>query len=153
MSSPDKGKRQCPFVLYCFTSAVPSTPGGSLNYDDVFFYGSLFEKIWYTRPIRWSNFTRSVEENRVTNRALNIRLHSLSQIFKGWTEVRIDVPASYHNIIPENKQFYQQYFNWSPISFSILNPGMLFSYGVTSASWVKNCSNLRFFRFIYPFWA
>lgn len=46
MSSPitDKGKRQCPFVLYCFTSAVPSTPGGSLNYDDVFFMGAYLRK-------------------------------------------------------------------------------------------------------------
>ena len=39
----------------------------------------------------------------VTNRITNIRLHPLSQIFKRGTEVRIDIPAPHHNVIPEKK--------------------------------------------------
>ena len=54
--------------------------------------------------IRFDNF---LIKPVITNRVTNIRLHSLSQIFKVGTEVRVDVPAPHHNVIPENKQFYQ----------------------------------------------
>ena len=39
----------------------------------------------------------------ITNRVTNVRLHSLSQIFKGRAEVRVDVPAPHHNVISEKK--------------------------------------------------
>ena len=39
----------------------------------------------------------------ITNRVTNVRLHSLSQIFKGRAEVRVDIPAPHHNVISEKK--------------------------------------------------
>ena len=43
----------------------------------------------------------------IANRVTNISFHSLSQIFKGGTEVRVDVPAPHHNVIPEKiTQYY-----------------------------------------------
>ena len=40
-------------------------------------------------------------EGVIANRVTNVRLHSLSQIFKGGTEVRVDIPAPHHNVISE----------------------------------------------------
>ena len=51
-----------------------------------------------------TDWTIMFTKTAITNRVTNIRLHSLSQIFKGGTEVMVDVPAPHHNVIPKNNQ-------------------------------------------------
>ena len=51
------------------------------------------------KQIKFENF---VIKAFITNRVTNVRLHSLSKIFKRGTKVRVDVPAPQHNVIPEN---------------------------------------------------
>ena len=45
-----------------------------------------------------------ISKDSITNRVTNVRLHSLSQIFKGRTEVRVDIPAPHHNVISGKKK-------------------------------------------------
>ena len=40
----------------------------------------------------------------ITNLVTNVKLHSLSQIFKGRAEVRVDIPAPHHNVISEKNK-------------------------------------------------
>ena len=50
-----------------------------------------------------------------TNLFTNVFVHSLSQIFKWRTEVRVKIPAPFHHIMPEIKQWYSivNYVFWT----------------------------------------
>ena len=51
-----------------------------------------------------TDWTIMFTKTAITNRVTNVRLHSLSQIFKGRTEVWVGIPTPHHDVISEKKQ-------------------------------------------------
>lgn len=58
-----------------------------------------------TRPFLAQKITSVIITESTTNLVANVRIHSLSQIFKQGTEFRVNVPAPHHYVIPKIKQF------------------------------------------------